>query len=77
MACESRNVAADAENKKRMRAALKTAEWKCEENGMRCRWVYDDVVLAAKEECVDADAGKNHSSLASAARSKLVSLRQE
>lgn len=75
MACEARNVAADAENKKRMRKALGTAEWKCEENGIRCKWVYDDVVLAAKEQCVDADAGNNHKSLAMAARSKVQSLK--
>lgn len=64
MACEARNTAATAENQKRMRNALGTADWRCEENGIRCKWFYDDVVLAEKESCNEDDAGNNHKTLA-------------
>jgi hypothetical protein len=59
-----------------MRAAEGTAEWRCEENGIRCKWHYADVVLAEMDDCADLFAGKNHKELAQAARASVLRLRR-
>jgi len=60
-----------------MRAAESTARWECEENNRRCKWVYDDVVLATPENCQDKLAGINHKALAMEARAHAQSIKEE
>lgn len=70
-ACEARNEAAKEMNKRRMRDAEKTAYFWCDPEAKdRCKWRYEDIVIANLESCEDVFEGTNHNNLSMEAQKK-------